>query len=247
MNSTNNISQSIQSSQNTQKNGNNNNMNDKINMKKKPKTTPKKKTNIKKVVVSSNFKQKPPPPIKPKKNVKNIKITPPKNQNQLTPKQSQQVSQVNNEPPIKMKSKSQSNKDFMNALVENNDKQFKNYYVMDDINKTRLSNNQKPITLQRYTNIIKTLKKLFVDNKILITDDDKIDDLLTNNFDKIVSSMKNLSYNSQRNKLNDIIMLLDIKDNLTDKDQKKYLAYRRKLAIENKMNTTDNSNDTNNN
>lgn len=228
------------SSQNTQKNGTNNNMNDKVNMKKKPKNTSPKK-NVKKVVVS----QKPKNNKNTKtnnKNVKNITIKPPKNPNQLTQKQSQQIQQVNNQKPIQTKSKSQSNKDFMNALVESNDKQFKKFFVFDDINTTRLSNNQKPITIQRYSKIIQSIKKLFIDNKIMITDGDDIDELLTNNFDKIVNSMKNLSYNSQRNKLNDIIMILDIKDNLTDKDKKLYTAYRRKLAVENKMNTNDNNN-----
>ena len=239
MNNQNNITN--MSSKNSQKNGNTNNMNDKVNMKKKPKNTSPKK-NVKKVIVSSTFKQKPPPPIKPKnKNVKTITLSQPKNPNQLTPKQTQQLQNVNNEQPIKMKSKSQANKDFMNALVENNDKQFKKFIVFDDINETRLSNNQKPISIQRYTSILNSIKKLFIQNKIMIMDKDTIDKLLVSNFDMIVNSMKNLSYNTQRNKLNDIIMILDIKDSLTDKDQKKYLAYRRKLAVENKMNDNNNN------
>jgi len=242
MNNQNNITN--MSSKNSQKNGN-------VNMKKKPKNNSPKK-NVKKVIVSkpqktNNNVKKVIVSQKPQKTNKNVKVSkdislqPKKNENQLTPKQTEQLQKVNNEQPIKMKSKTQANKDFMSALKDSNIQQFKKFFVFDDINETRLSNNQKPITIQRYSSIIKSLQKIFLDNKIMITDKDTIDKLLVSNFDKIVNNMKNLSYNSQRNKLNDIIMLLDIKDNLTDKDRKLYTAYRRKLAVENKMNDNDNN------
>jgi hypothetical protein len=198
---------------------------------------------------SKQFKPKKPPPVKkqskpkqskPKQTAqKKISLQPKKNPNQLTPKQTAQVNQVNNTPPIKQKSKQQSQKDFKKAQLVSNDKLRLSLFsgVFDSINQEKEENNQPILTLQRFTTISNTIMKVINDMNYLIQDDDTITDLLVNKFDEITSQISSKSVNTQRKIITDIITILSSNQDTKVKDIKRYEYLRKKIQLDSKSNT----------
>lgn len=173
-------------------------------------------------------------PTKP--NNKTKPLTNPKNPNSLSKKEAQQVSQVSNQPQIKIKSKAQADKDFTKAQrLSNNDKRVSLFLnVLDNINNEKQENNKPILTLQRFTSMTNSLMKIFNDSKYLIQDDDTIYSLLTDKMDMILDTIKDKSINTQRKIITDIITILNSNDNTQLKDIKKYEYYRKSIQLNQK-------------
>ena len=186
---------------------------------------------------------------KPKKNTQktNINTQPTKpnnktNPNSLSKKEAQQVSQVSNQPQIKIKSKAQADKDFTKAQrLSNSNKRVSLFLnVLDNINNEKQENNKPILTLQRFTSMTNSLMKIFNDSKYLIQDDDTIYSLLTDKMDMILDTIKDKSINTQRKIITDIITILNSNDNTQLKDIKKYEYYRKSIQLNQKTQNTPN-------
>lgn len=208
---------------------------------------------------AKSFKQKKPPPKKKslktskntntqkqKKNTQNTKnktqtqnkMNSSKNPNSMSNKEVSQVNQVNNTPPIKVKSKQQSQKDFKQAQLESNDKKRLSLFsgVLESINQEKEDNGQPILSLQRFTTISNSIMKIINDMNYLIQDTDTITDLLVNKFDDIIKQISSKSVNTQRKIITDIITILSSNQETKIKDIKRYEYLRKKIQLSNQPN-----------
>lgn len=113
-----------------------------------------------------------------------------------------------------------NDKKYQNSLKQIIDKNFVNDNMFYEINENRKKQNQKEISLNKYSQIINMLKKLFLQAEITTGD---ICNSLVNNYDNIIKIIKKEDIKKQKRMINDIILILNnCNSNIKLKDMLKY-------------------------
>lgn len=214
-------------------------MNNQVN--KTPTTLPKKQVNKRPTKSQSNQVQ----PVKPQSQIKNKRpVKKPIKPQPTQPTKSQMKMMTTNQPNNNNLSTPQSNLSSTSNISDVDTSNKKYMKALKTINDTKIidvsqtlfnqtQNETNPPTLQTFTRNLNKVKKVLIDNKLMITDQTTLIDLLNDNYDMITKNIdkSDSSYSKKRSDVASILFILSSSPNQTSlNDYRKYENYRKTIS-----------------